>query len=56
VQKIVTTNDNIEEHLSAIAFAALPKTHQDAIVVTRQLDSATSGLMRFALFRALTTG
>lgn len=37
VQKIVTTNDNIAEHLDGIAFAALPKTFQDAVIVTRQL-------------------
>lgn len=36
-QTLVTTRDTINDHLNGIQFKTLPKTFQDAVVVTRQL-------------------
>ncbi|KAL6699648.1 heterokaryon incompatibility domain-containing protein [Trichoderma pleuroticola] len=36
-QTLVTTRDNIGDHLNGIQFNSLPKTFQDAVIVTRQL-------------------
>ncbi|KAK4078188.1 uncharacterized protein Triagg1_3204 [Trichoderma aggressivum f. europaeum] len=36
-QTLVTTRDNINDHLNGIPFNSLPKTFQDAIIMTRQL-------------------
>ncbi|KAL5093349.1 hypothetical protein Trisim1_011154 [Trichoderma cf. simile WF8] len=37
MQNLITTRDNIKDHLKGIQFRSLPKTFQDAVVVTRQL-------------------
>ncbi|KAL6819075.1 heterokaryon incompatibility domain-containing protein [Trichoderma camerunense] len=36
-QTLVTTRNNINNHLNGIQFNSLPKTFQDAVIVTRQL-------------------
>ncbi|KAL6825680.1 heterokaryon incompatibility domain-containing protein [Trichoderma sp. SZMC 28015] len=36
-QTLITTRDNINEHLRGIQFSELPKTFQDAVIVTREL-------------------
>ncbi|KAL7914087.1 heterokaryon incompatibility domain-containing protein [Trichoderma velutinum] len=36
-QTLITTRDNINDHLSGIKFSSLPKTFQDAVIITREL-------------------
>ncbi|EHK26995.1 uncharacterized protein TRIVIDRAFT_118660, partial [Trichoderma virens Gv29-8] len=36
-QTMITTKDNINDHLSGIQFSNLPKTFQDAVTITREL-------------------
>ncbi|KAL7801012.1 heterokaryon incompatibility domain-containing protein [Trichoderma afarasin] len=37
-QTLITTRDTIDDHINGIQFNSLPKTFQDAVIVTRQLD------------------
>ncbi|KAL6803195.1 heterokaryon incompatibility domain-containing protein [Trichoderma sp. SZMC 28013] len=36
-QTLITTRDNINNHLNGIQFTSLPKTFQDAVIITREL-------------------
>ncbi|PTB50709.1 hypothetical protein M431DRAFT_485424 [Trichoderma harzianum CBS 226.95] len=37
-QTLMTTRDSIKDHRKGIQFSSLPKTFQDAVIITRELD------------------